>query len=73
MSAKLFRIESSAGVVLGVYEGENEQQAFDALARDAGYRDHANACQQCGDLDDWLTITEVTPSPTYGIPQRGLL
>lgn len=43
MTCKRFRIISSAGVDLGVYEGETEAEALDALARDAGYANQAEA------------------------------
>jgi hypothetical protein len=37
-----YQIENTAsGVVFGIYEGETEREALDALARDAGYKDHA--------------------------------
>lgn len=32
----------------GVYEGANEQDALDAMARDAGYADFADACETAG-------------------------
>lgn len=49
-------IESRAsGVVLGTYAGATAEEALDALARDAGYADHAAACAATGgdgsDLD----------------------
>ena len=33
----------AAGVILGTYEGTTEAEALDALARDAGYTDYAEA------------------------------
>ena len=37
------------GVILGVYEGETEQDALDAMARDAGYKDAADMEAATGD------------------------
>ena len=37
-----YLITSDAGVVLGEYEGADESEAIDAMARDAGYADRAD-------------------------------
>ena len=37
------------GVILGVYEGEIEQDALDAMAQDAGYKDAADMEATTGD------------------------
>ena len=49
-----FEITSKvSGQVAGVYEGESEDDAIDAYARDAGYKDFRDACSICDpeDLD----------------------
>lgn len=47
--------QTKSGVEMGVYEGETKRDALDAMARDAGYDDHADACNIYD--DGW----EVTP------------
>lgn len=54
------RYEISSGITsqsLGVYEAEDEQGALDAMARDAGYQDYADATRQVGDGD--LIVEEI--------------
>lgn len=49
-------ITSSAGVKLGTYLGATAEEALDALARDAGYTSHADACAATGEApDDWTS------------------
>ncbi len=51
---------ANTAYVLGVYEGETEEEALDAMARDAGYQDYASIAEQQGQADeDDLVITEV--------------
>lgn len=51
-----WQIESNAGVILGEYEGETAEVALDAVARDAGYRSHADSCEVLGTpTDDWTS------------------
>jgi hypothetical protein len=52
-----WRVTSSAGVVLGVYEGADRVDAMRAMARDAGYRDEVDAESAAGAFDG--TIEEV--------------
>lgn len=35
----------TSGHCFGIYSGDDERAALDAFARDAGYRDHDDACQ----------------------------
>ena len=41
-----YRITSAQGVELGTYEANSEAEALNKLARDAGYKDQADAEQQ---------------------------
>lgn len=56
MSRK-FRVQASGGVDFGVFEvgeGEGPLCALNALARDAGYKDHEHACASVGEEpSDW--------------------
>lgn len=54
-----YRIESTSGVVLGDYQGENEQAALDAMARDAGYRDYTDASAQTDTDHSQMMITKL--------------
>ena len=48
---KRYQIEQTvSGVVVGIYEGETPDQALDAMAQDAGYKDY----------DDLLSVTRET-------------
>lgn len=43
-----------SGQTLGTYIGETCWEALDAMARDAGYRDYSQACQEAGAYDDLI-------------------
>lgn len=54
----LWTIENmSSGLVLGAYPGATAAEALDAMAREAGYADHAHAIVETGPAD--LRVTEV--------------
>lgn len=55
-----YRIENTiSGVVLGEYAGDTPEQALDAMARDAGYSDYAEACEVAPVKDGEIRVTEV--------------
>ena len=48
-----FTISNPAtGVTLGTYEAATKRDALDAMARDAGYKSFADACEVTGDDPD---------------------
>ena len=55
-----FQIEQTAsGIILGIFEGNSEAEALDAMAQDAGYRDFAEACEVSPMGTDTLLMTKV--------------
>lgn len=52
-----FKIESAAGVILGTYDAPDKDGALDALARDAGYTDHASIPDEA--RDDDLIVAQI--------------
>lgn len=58
-SLKKYKIESEAGVDMGTFAGENEEEALDNMAVDAGYANAAEAEAVTGQPFEGY-ITEVT-------------
>ena len=52
----------SAYVDMGIYEGDTEEDALDAMARDAGYEDFARACEVAP--GDELVVVEIREGGT---------
>lgn len=51
-----FQIQGSGGVQFGTYSAETADGALDAMAQDAGYKNHAAACEAIGEEPtDWTT------------------
>jgi hypothetical protein len=53
-----YRIISSAGVDMGTFEGATEAEALDVMARDAGYRDSAEAAEVAGPFEGTVEAVE---------------
>ena len=54
---EIFNIIS--GTSLGEYIAENPSDALDAMARDAGYKNYADACDVAPVLADEITVTKI--------------
>lgn len=55
-----YRITNTiSGLVLGVYEAEDEMAALDAMARDAGFRDYAEACEDYPEIEGEMLVETV--------------
>lgn len=48
-----------SGIDLGNYAGGTKEEALDAMARDAGYKDYVDCCEQTGVQAEDLVATRV--------------
>uniref|UniRef100_UPI00334265C5 hypothetical protein n=1 Tax=Castellaniella defragrans TaxID=75697 RepID=UPI00334265C5 len=55
-----YQIENTiSGIIIGVYEADSADLALDAMARDAGYSDYAEAQAAAPAAEGELIVTEV--------------
>lgn len=48
-----------SGVDMGTFDGETESDALDAMARDAGYSDYAEACKVAPAAEGEIIVTKI--------------
>ena len=57
---KTYRIENTrSGVILGDYTADSKEAALDAMARDAGYADYAEAQEVAPAAEGDILVTEI--------------
>ena len=67
-STKTYRIDNTiSGLCLGEYAAETESAALDAMARDAGYSDYAEAQSVAPAAYGEIVVTEIANTKTYRI------
>ena len=49
-------INTSSGLSLGIFEAPSDHDALDAMAREAGYANHADAQRATGDMGNDLMV-----------------
>ena len=57
--SKYLITNSRSGMDLGVYKGDTEEEALDAMARDAGYSDYAECCEAAPAREGEIVVTRV--------------
>lgn len=59
-ATKSFEISNRvSGLVLGVYQANSPEEALDVMARDAGCRDFADACEIAGTEEGEIEVVEI--------------
>ena len=56
-----YQIENTiSACILGEYDAEDELQALEAMARDAGYKTYAEACEVAPTREGEIVVTAVS-------------
>ena len=67
-----FCIQSKAGVICGIYEGDTPEAAFEAMVADVGDGYDVDGSRTAGTVDDWIVveIMDVTHDIVESDPSR---
>jgi hypothetical protein len=67
-----FCIQSKAGVICGIYEGDTPTAAFEAMVADVGDGYDVDGRRTAGTVDDWIVveIMDVTHDIVESDPSR---
>jgi len=67
-----FCIQSKAGVICGIYEGDTPEAAFEAMVADVGDGYDVDGRRTAGTVDDWIVveIMDVTHDIVESDPSR---